>query len=170
MTHRASFSDRAEYLRGSERGLAGGDFWAVDYGPELSRGFRALKVWAHLKEHGVEALGNSIDRNIRLAQYLEKRVKNEDLLVSLAPTPLNINCFRFVPNLNLDDAKLDALNEEIVILIQERGIAVPSTTKINNQLAIRINITNHRTQESDLDILVQAILDIGQELTKNKSL
>jgi glutamate/tyrosine decarboxylase-like PLP-dependent enzyme len=170
MTHRASFSDRAEYLRGSERGLAGGDFWAVDYGPELSRGFRALKVWAHLKEHGVEALGNSIDRNIRLAQYLEKRVKNEDLLVSLAPTPLNINCFRFVPNLNLDDAKIDELNEEIVILIQERGIAVPSTTKINNQLAIRINITNHRTQESDLDILVQAILDIGQELTKNKSL
>ena len=70
----------------------------------------------------------------------------------------------------MDDAKLDALNEEIVILIQERGIAVPSTTKINNQLAIRINITNHRTQESDLDILVQAILDIGQELTKNKTL
>ena len=62
------------------------------------------------------------------------------------------------------------MNEEIVILIQERGIAVPSTTKINNQLAIRINITNHRTQESDLDILVQAILDIGQELTKNKTL
>ena len=74
-------------------------------------------------------------------------------------------------NINaLDDAELDALNEEIVILIQERGIAVPSTTKINNQLAIRINITNHRTQESDLDILVQAILDIGQELTKNKTL
>jgi glutamate/tyrosine decarboxylase-like PLP-dependent enzyme len=62
--------------------------------------------------------------------------------------------------------KLDKVNEEIVILLQERGIAVPSTTRINNQIAIRVNITNHRTQESDLDILVDAILEIGHELTK----
>jgi glutamate/tyrosine decarboxylase-like PLP-dependent enzyme len=62
--------------------------------------------------------------------------------------------------------KLDKVNEEIVILLQERGIAVPSTTRINNQIAIRVNITNHRTQESDLDILVDAILEIGDELTK----
>ena len=165
-SHRASFSDRAEYLRGSERGLAGGDFWAVDYGPELSRGFRSLKVWAHLKEHGVEALGNSIDRNIKLAKYLEKRIHNEDCLISMAPTPLNINCFKFIPNLNLATEKLDKVNEEIVILLQERGIAVPSTTRINDQIAIRVNITNHRTQESDLDILVDAILEIGHELTK----
>jgi glutamate/tyrosine decarboxylase-like PLP-dependent enzyme len=62
--------------------------------------------------------------------------------------------------------KLDKVNEEIVILLQERGIAVPSTTRINDQIAIRVNITNHRTQESDLDILVDAILEIGHELTK----
>lgn len=164
--HRSSFSDRAEYLRGSERGLAGGDFWAVDYGPELSRGFRSLKVWAHLKEHGVEAIGNSIDRNIKLAQYLENRVKSENLLMQMAPTPLNINCFRYVSNSKLNHHNLDALNEEIVILLQERGIAVPSTTRINNQLAIRVNITNHRTQEYDLDLLIDAILEIGEELTK----
>ena len=84
----------------------------------------------------------------------------------MAPTPLNINCFRFIPNLNLAIEKLDKINEEIVILLQERGIAVPSTTRINNQIAIRVNITNHRTQESDLDILVDAILEIGDELTK----
>ena len=84
----------------------------------------------------------------------------------MAPTPLNINCFRFIPNLNLAIEKLDKVNEEIVILLQERGIAVPSTTRINNQIAIRVNITNHRTQESDLDILVDAILEIGNELTK----
>ena len=78
----------------------------------------------------------------------------------------SINCFRFIPNLNLAIEKLDKINEEIVILLQERGIAVPSTTRINNQIAIRVNITNHRTQESDLDILVDAILEIGDELTK----
>ena len=159
--HRASFSARAEYLRGSERGLAGGAFWAVDYGPELSRGFRALKVWAHLAEHGIDALGRTIDRNITLAQYLAARVMREPALQSMAPTPLNINCFRFVAE--VDD--LDALNDEIVILLQERGIAVPSTTRLNGTLAIRVNITNHRTQESDLDLLVDAVLQIGAELT-----
>jgi glutamate/tyrosine decarboxylase-like PLP-dependent enzyme len=159
--HRGSFSARAEYLRGSERGLAGGAFWAVDYGPELSRGFRALKVWAHLTEHGVDAIGHTIDRNIRLAQYLAKKVSAEPLLQSLAPTPMNINCFRFLA----ENTDLDALNEEIVILLQERGIAVPSTTRLNGKLAIRVNITNHRTQESDLDLLVGAVLDIGAELT-----
>ena len=159
--HRASFSDRAEYLRGSERGLAGGAFWAVDYGPELSRGFRALKVWAHLTEHGVDAIGATIDRNIELAQYLNARVLREDALQTMAPVPLNINCFRFVA----DEQDLDALNDEIVILLQERGIAVPSTTRLNGELAIRVNITNHRTQESDLDMLVDAVLEIGAELT-----
>ena len=57
------------------------------------------------------------------------------------------------------------MNEEIVVLLQERGIAVPSTTRLNGKLAIRVNITNHRTQESDLDLLVDAILEIGAELT-----
>ena len=171
--HRGSFSARADYLRGSQRGLAGGAFWAVDYGPELSRGFRALKVWAHLSEHGVEALGKTIDRNIKLAQYLTQRIAKESQLQSLAPTPMNINVFRFVPTdwqestASASGAKrdLDVLNDEIVILLQERGIAVPSTTKIKGQLAIRVNITNHRTQESDLDLLVDAVLQIGAELT-----
>ena len=96
-----------------------------------------------------------------MAQYLADRVAREGQLQSMAPTPLNINCFRFVSN-NFD---LDILNEEIVVLLQERGIAVPSTTRLNGKLAIRVNITNHRTQESDLDLLVDAILEIGAELT-----
>ena len=157
--HRGSFSDRPEYLRGSERGLAGGAFWAVDYGPELSRGFRALKVWAHLKEHGVEALAAVIDRNIEQAQYLENLVKTTPKMEMLAPVPLNICCFRYVT-----DKDSDALNEEIVVRLQESGIAVPSTTIINGQLAIRVNLTNHRTQNSDLDMLVDAVVRFGDEL------
>ncbi len=158
--HRASFSDRAEYLRGSERGLAGGAFWAVDYGPELSRGFRALKVWSHLMEHGVDKLGRSIDRNIKLAQYLQAAVGAHDQLAPMAPVALNINCFRYVA----DGVDLDALNEEIVIYLQEAGIAVPSTTRLNGALAIRVNITNHRTQEADLDLLVSEIVKAGDRL------
>ena len=157
--HRKAFSDRPEYLRGSERGLAGGAFWAVDYGPELSRGFRALKVWAHLKEHGRDALAAVIDRNIEQAQYLERLVKAAPKLEMLAPVPLNICCFRYK-----FDTDCDALNEEIVVRLQESGIAVPSTTVLGGQLAIRVNLTNHRTKDSDLDMLVEAVVRIGGEL------
>ena len=86
----------------------------------------------------------------------------------MAPSPININFFRFFAISNFIGSKVYSLYEEIVILLQERGIAVPSTTRINNQLAIRVNITNHRTQESDLDLLVDAILEIGEELIRNK--
>jgi aromatic-L-amino-acid/L-tryptophan decarboxylase len=157
--HRASFSDRPEYLRGAERGLAGGAFWAVDYGPELSRGFRALKVWAHLKEYGVAALAKVIDRNIEQAQYLERLVKASDKLEMLAPVPLNICCFRY-----RFDSDCDALNEEIVVRLQESGIAVPSTTVLGGQLAIRVNLTNHRTRDADLDVLVEAVVGFGDGL------
>jgi len=160
VAHRAAFADRPDYLRGAERGLAGGAFWAVDYGPELSRGFRALKVWAHLKEHGLNALAAVIDRNIEQAQYLESLIKASPNLEMLAPVPLNICCFRY----KFSNATNDALNEEIVVQLQEQGIAVPSTTRINEALAIRVNLTNHRTRKSDLDILVKAIEKIGETL------
>lgn len=159
--HRQSFSDRAEYLNSKSRGLAGGDFWAVDYGPELSRGFHALKIWAHVAEHGTDALGASIDRNIELARYLAKRVDAEPKLESLAPVPLNINCFRY----RADTTDMNALNEEIVFELQETGVAVPSTTLLHGELAIRVNITNHRTQESDMDLLVDAVIRIGDRLS-----
>ncbi len=158
--HRAAFSDRPEYLRGAERGLAGGAFWAVDYGPELSRGFRALKVWAHLKEHGIDALAAVIDRNIEQAQYLERLVKASPKLEMLAPVPLNICCFRYK-----FDNDCDTKNEEIVVRLQESGIAVPSTTVLGGQLAIRVNLTNHRTRNEDLDMLVEAVVRIGGQLT-----
>jgi len=157
--HRASFADRPDYLRGAERGLAGAAFWAVDYGPELSRGFRALKVWAHLKEHGIEALAAVIDRNIEQAQYLEGLIKASPKLEMLAPVPLNICCFRYKFT-----SEINEQNQEIVVRLQERGIAVPSTTRINGRLAIRVNLTNHRTQNSDLDMLIEAIERIGDEL------
>lgn len=161
--HKASFSDRPEYLRGSERGLAGGAFWAVDYGPELSRGFRALKVWAHIKHHGIKALAAVIDRNIEQARYLEGLILASKHLEMLAPVPLNICCYRY----KFSGPNCDDMNLELVARLQESGIAVPSTTVINGQVAIRVNLTNHRTQRSDLDMLVGAAEDIGAEMAKS---
>jgi len=157
--HRTSFANRPEYLRHDEDGLAGGDFWAVDYGPELSRGFRALKVWTHLKTHGIDAIADVVERNIAQAQYLKARIEAEPKLELLAPVALNICCFRY--NFRYES---NEKNARIVVDLQESGIAAPSTTTIDDETAIRVNLTNHRTQESDLDILVEAILEIGQDL------
>lgn len=157
--HRSSFANRPEYLRHDEDGLAGGDFWAVDYGPELSRSFRALKVWTHLKTHGIDAIAEVVEGNIAQAQYLKRRVEAEEKLELLAPVALNIVCFRY-------DFRYEsnAKNARIVVDLQESGLAAPSTTTIDNETAIRVNLTNHRTQNSDLDMLVDAVLEMGKEL------
>lgn len=154
---RAAFSARQDYLAGAERGLAGGNPWFCEYGPELSRGFRALKVWFTMKEHGLERLGEVVARNCRQARYLADRVTAQPDLELLAPVPLNIVCFRHLGNGLSEDAR-DELNAEIVADLQEQGIAAPSTTRLDGRLAIRVNITNHRTRQDDLDILLDAVL------------
>lgn len=155
---RATYSMRPAYLQPSERGLSRGNIWPCDLGPELSRSFRALKIWFALKEHGTCKLAKCIERNCDQAQYLARRVAREPILELVAPCTLNIVCFRvMVPG--LDEAALDRLNEEIVADLQESGVAAPSTSRIRGQLAIRVNITNHRTDFGDLDILVDATLE-----------
>lgn len=161
---RQSFSDRPDYLEGAERGLAAGNPWFCEYGPELSRGFRALKIWYQMKEHGLARIGEKIADNCAQAAHLADLVNQHPHLTLLAPVALNIACFRFDPG-QLTDAELDALNSEIVVEMQMRGMAVPSTTRLNGRLAIRVNITNHRTQISDMEVLVQDICAIGTELS-----
>lgn len=153
-----------------ERGLAAGSPWPVDYGPELSRGFRALKVWTHLMEHGTSKLGASIERNCQHAQHLARLIDSATDLELLAPVVLQIVAFRYVPAHSQGDdgahdgAQTDQLNDQIVQELQERGIAAPSTTKIHGALAIRVSITNHRTRFCDLDLLVREVQRLGVEL------
>jgi glutamate/tyrosine decarboxylase-like PLP-dependent enzyme len=158
-SHKKSFANRPEYLKYYEGGLAGGDFWAMDYGPELSRSFRALKVWVHIKSHGIDQIADVVERNINQAQYLKNRIESEDALELLAPVPLNICCFRYK-----FQSDIDINNSLLVLKIQESGIAVTSTTVIDGNTAIRVNITNHRTKVSDIDLLINSVLEIGESL------
>jgi small GTP-binding protein len=162
--HRRTFSERPEYLKGAERGLAAGNPWPVEYGPELSRGFRALKVWAQLAEHGTAKLGALITQNCEQAAYLGELVTAHAHLRLMAPVAMNICCFRYQAE-DQDDKTTDALNGEIVIQLQIQGIAAPSTTLVNGRNAIRVNITNHRTTRADLALLVREVERIGLELT-----
>lgn len=157
--HRKAFASQAAYLERETRGLAGGSPWPCDFGPDLSRGFRALKTWFTLKVYGLHALGETIARTCELARYLEQRVAASDELELLAPVQLNIVCFRY----RCPDA--DRVNSRIVVELQESGVAAPSTTRINGSLAIRAAITNHRTNRADIDALIDATLALGRAIT-----
>ena len=156
--HRKAFASPAAYLERETRGLAGGSPWPCDFGPDMSRGFRALKTWFTLKVHGLYALGESIARTCELARYLEQRVAQIPELELLAPVQLNIVCFRY------RSPDTDRMNARIVADLQESGLAAPSTTSINGSLAIRVAITNHRTSLSDIDALVDATLALGRAM------
>jgi len=159
--HRRAFADRPDYLSRQAEGLAAGQPWPVDYGPELSRSFRALKVWAQIAEHGEANLGAVIDANHALVQRLADAVDAAPELERLAPASLNICCLRYVVQ-GWDDAALDRLNGAIVGELQRSGVAAPSTTRIHGRLAIRVNITNHRTRAADIDVLVADFLQLGR--------
>ncbi len=159
--HRAAFSSRQDYLASAPRGLAGGDPWFCEYGPELSRGFRALKVWFTLKEHGTRRLARKIEDNCRQARTLASLVADHALLELMAPVPLNIVCFRFAPP-GATAKTLDRINGEIVAELQESGVAAPSTTRLKGALVIRANITNHRCRREDLDALMAAVVAAGE--------
>lgn len=167
--HRRAFAARPDYLAANGVALAGGDPWPVDFGPELSRGFRALKVWSHLLEHGTEKIGQAIAENCTLAVSLGEKVRTHPDLELLAPVSLNIVCLRYAPS-SLNATKLDDLNAAIVAQIQSDGIAAPSTTRIHGALAIRVNITNHRTRMEDIDILLEAVTKTGAALCLDLSL
>jgi len=161
--HRATFASQASYLRRETRGLAAGSPWPCDFGPDLSRGFRALKTWFTLKVHGADAIGAVISRTCALAQYLERRILALPQLELMAPVELNIVCFRH----RGEDA--DQLNARIVADLHESGIAAPSTTTIGGHLAVRVAIVNHRTQQRDVDALIEAVLALGSTATAHRA-
>jgi aromatic-L-amino-acid decarboxylase len=163
VAHRAAFSSPVNYLAAHERGLSAGPDPFSNYGMELSRGFKALKVWMLLKENGVQKYIRLIRQNLEQAKYLESVVGKNKELELLAGVSLNIVCYRYNPG-NMNDQQLNALNKEILMQLHEKGIATPSYTLLNGRYAIRVAITNHRSKTADFDALVEATLRIGQEL------
>ncbi len=160
---RLAFSLTPEYLAHQTRGVGGGERWFSDYGVQLSRGFRALKAWMSIKEHGLEKYGRLIQQNVEQAQYLTGLIEASPTLELLAPTASNIVCFRCNPG-GLSDEQLDRLNEEILFRLHEDGTAVPSYTRLNGCYALRVAITNHRSRREDFDLLTNEVVRMGSEV------
>jgi aromatic-L-amino-acid/L-tryptophan decarboxylase len=156
--HRKTFDVSAAYLRKDVRGLAAGQPWPCDYGPDLSRGFRALKTWFTFKVYGTAALGAVISRTCALARYLESRIAGTPELELLAPVELNVVCFGY----RAADAQRN--NPRIVVELQESGVVAPSTTVVDGRLAIRAAIVNHRTSEREIDLLVEKSVALGRAM------
>jgi aromatic-L-amino-acid decarboxylase len=159
--HYDTFASPAAYLRRESRGMAAGSPWPCDFGPDLSRSFRALKAWFTLQVYGADKLGQIIATTCHLAQYLKQVIDATAELELLAPVALNIVCFRF------KCAQADSINARIVIALQEAGSVAPSSTTIAGAFAIRAAIVNHRTERSDIDTLVRQTLDFGRAFTNS---
>jgi aromatic-L-amino-acid/L-tryptophan decarboxylase len=161
--HRNTFSLTPEYLAHETRGLAAGHLWFTEYGLQLSRQFRALKVWMSIKEHGLDRFGRMIARNVEQAHYFGELVESDPALELMAPIGMDIVCFRFNPG-NMDDEKLNALNKEILMQLHEQGIAAPSYTTLDGQYCLRIAIANHRSRQEDFDLLATEVVRLGREV------
>ncbi|NOT07315.1 MAG: aminotransferase class V-fold PLP-dependent enzyme [Gemmatimonadales bacterium] len=162
--HQRPFTVPASYLSREARGAAPNDHDPGSLGPELSREFRGLKVWMLLQEHGIAKYARLIEQNVAQAAYLAGLVHQHAELELLAPVPLNIVCFRY-RGTGPDGPALDALNRELLIRIQERGVAVPSGTLLNGRFAIRVAIANHRSRREDFDLLVARAVELGREIS-----
>jgi aromatic-L-amino-acid/L-tryptophan decarboxylase len=161
--HRHSFTVAASYLKPLTRGPGSWPDPADRRGPQLSRGFKALKVWMSLKEQGFDKYGRLVSQNVDQAAYLADRIDRSSNLRRVAPVALNVVVFRYeVPE--ADGDTLDDLNRELLMRIQERGIAIPSSTILNGAFVIRVCICNHRSRRADFDALVVALEEIGAEV------
>jgi aromatic-L-amino-acid/L-tryptophan decarboxylase len=161
--HRAAFSLTPAYLAHAQRGLASGTDWFSEFGVQLSRGFRALKVWLSFKEHGLQKYGRLIEQNIAQAHHLAKLIRAAPELELMAPVGLNIVCFRYRGK-GGSQQQLNALNEELLIRLHESGTAAPSYTTLAGSYCLRAAIANHRTRTEDLGLLIDSVLRIGRVL------
>ncbi len=175
---RAAFgSSTADYIKVHEE-RAGEDFAFWDYGPELSRRFRALKIWFTLRYYGVRRIADAIAEDNALAAYLARKIEEAEDFELLAPVTLSICCFRYLPkrlSLNLRtaateesaeiEARLDQLNTGIMHRVQRGGKAYLSNATVDGKFALRACITNFRTTRVDIDQTLEIIRSAAREIT-----
>jgi aromatic-L-amino-acid/L-tryptophan decarboxylase len=129
---------------------------------ELSRRFRALKLWLSLRYHGLGAFRRQIESDLELASYLAKRIESTPRLEVMAPVSLSAVCFRFVTAMpELSDAQLDAVNLKILNRVQRRGRVFISNATVRGHFALRACIVNHRTRPADVDAVVDEVIEVG---------
>ncbi|WP_282076492.1 pyridoxal phosphate-dependent decarboxylase family protein [Epibacterium ulvae] len=156
--HRAAFAARPAYLEGTAQGIAGNEPWFCDYGIDLSRGNRAIKVWCALEMFGEQAFADAITDNCRMAALMAEDVEKRPRM-RLGHAVVSNVC-TFTANDTLPPAQQSELNAEIALTLQQNGTAVFSTTRVDGIVMLRAAIVNHRTQASDIRAALDAVADL----------
>jgi aromatic-L-amino-acid/L-tryptophan decarboxylase len=161
--HTDAFATSASYLESTDRGIMAGGFPFANRGVELTRNFKALKLWMSLKTHGVDTFAALIEQNVAQSAHLESLIEANPDLELLAPRVMNIVCFRYHPaNRSLSEAALNELNRELLLRLQESGLYVVSGTLLDGRYAIRVANTNHRSRMEDFDALAADCVLLGR--------
>jgi aromatic-L-amino-acid decarboxylase len=161
---RLTFAAGGDYLQPLPRGTGSWPDLAGGRGPQLSRAFKALKVWLTVKEHGFDRFGRLVAQNVAQANYLAARIDASTVLERVAPVALNVVAFcAQVPGASREAA--DAVNRELLMRLQESGLAVPSGTVLDGRYVLRACICNHRTRREDIDVFVDATETVARALT-----
>jgi aromatic-L-amino-acid decarboxylase len=162
--HTAAFATQASYLEEMPGGIMAGGLPFADRGIELTRSFRALKLWMSLETHGVRTYGDLIARNVQQAAHLESLINQSPRLELLAPRPTNVVCFRYV-RAELSEEETNALNRQLLIELQESGGYIVSSTTLAGRYALRVAITNHRSRMDDFTALAGECVRLGDRLS-----
>jgi aromatic-L-amino-acid decarboxylase len=130
---------------------------------ELSRRFRALKLWLSLRYHGFEAFRQSIKSDLGLARDLAEKIVNEPELELVAPVELSAVCFRYLGTGGRSEGDLNRLNPAILKRVNQKGRVYLSNATLRAKFCLRACIVNHRTKPSDLDAVISEVLEAGRE-------
>jgi aromatic-L-amino-acid decarboxylase len=168
---RTAFSHSGEYARSlSDDPVEGYSFFEESL--ELSRRFRALKLWLSLRYHGLAAFRQAIGRDLSHAQTLAQKIGEQSQLELLAPVELSVACFRFVGEKGApvaSEEELDRSNAAILKRVIERGRVYISNARLRGKFALRACIVNHRTTEADLDAVVEEVLAAAREVLRGNA-
>jgi aromatic-L-amino-acid/L-tryptophan decarboxylase len=163
-----AFSVHADYLPNSVQG-DDAPFHFRDYGPQLARSFRALKIYLCFKVYGVDAIADALAKNYHLSAELGELVEADGDFELLAKPTLGITAFRYAPGRRdrgpADDAALDDLNTQLAIEVQHRGRVFLASTRVHNRVALRTCFVSFRTEVKDLKILMEEVRTVAKALS-----
>lgn len=165
LNHAFTIKNASHHIYNVNDGIAGKIPSTDDIGFELSRSFKALKIWMTIKEFGFDHIVGMINEKLEQAKYLQQKIEEHPNLQLITAAQISIVTFQYVHN-SLDETLIDNLNKAIVLELQQRGIAAPAITMVNNKTAIRVCITNHRTNTTHLDIMIKEIENVANNLIK----
>jgi glutamate/tyrosine decarboxylase-like PLP-dependent enzyme len=154
--HRDTFATQASYLKTEERGVLAGGLVFAERGVELSRNFKALKAWMALKAEGTERIAAIMEQNVAQARRFGAEVATLPDVTLASPVSLNIACWRVTPAGTTPEQQ-DQLTREVLLRLQEMGVAVCSSTVLRGRTVIRVAAANHRSRWADFETLLAAL-------------